>query len=57
MSIIFCGDFAQLPPISKSKIAYVDYPHEESIEKDGKALYTMIEYAVILNKIHRQEGD
>ena len=48
MSIVFSGDFAQLPPISKCKISYVDYPLEDNIEKDGKALYSMIEWAIVL---------
>ena len=47
-SIIFSGDFAQLSPVCKAKISYVDYANESDIEKDGKLLYRNIEYAVIL---------
>ena len=53
MSIIFSGDFAQLPPVSKSKIVYIDYPQESTVEKDGKVLYNFIDYAIIPDKIQR----
>ena len=56
-SVILSGDFAQLPPVCKAKIVYVDYDNESSVEKDGKILYKNIEHAVVLDKIHRQDGE
>ena len=53
LSVILSGDFAQLPPVCHAKISYIDYHNESSIEKDGKALYKNIPYAIILDKIHR----
>lgn len=57
MSIIFSGDFAQLPPIGNQKIVYVNYDAESAIEKVGKYLYKNIQSAFILEKIERQEND
>lgn len=51
IQLIFCGDFFQLPPVSKDPNNPTRFAFESSLWKDG------IDVTILLTKVFRQQGD
>ncbi|EDO16101.1 hypothetical protein Kpol_1001p13 [Vanderwaltozyma polyspora DSM 70294] len=51
IQLIFCGDFFQLPPVSKNTDNPSTFAFESRLWKDG------IDVTIMLQKVFRQEGD
>lgn len=64
IQLIVCGDFYQLPPVSKSKpledpsgMPYNDYKEETQFAFESKAWNEAITCSIILKEVFRQRGD
>lgn len=51
IQLIFCGDFFQLPPVSKDNNNPTKFAFESSLWKEG------IDMTILLTKVFRQQGD
>lgn len=51
IQLIFCGDFFQLPPVSKDPNKPTKFAFQSSVWKEG------IEVTIMLEKVFRQQGD
>lgn len=51
IQLIFCGDFFQLPPVSKDQSKPTKFAFESSVWKDA------IDVTIALKKVFRQQGD
>ncbi|KAJ3819332.1 hypothetical protein F5880DRAFT_1625653 [Lentinula raphanica] len=57
MNMIFCGDFAQLPPVGGESIALYSHRSLGHCAMIGKALWNQVTYVVILRKNMRMSGE
>lgn len=51
IQVIFCGDFFQLPPVSKDTSSTTKFAFESTVWKEG------IDMTILLTKVFRQQGD